>query len=176
MAPIYLLAFCRLAIGLVFGISFLTKARHLTAFEQTIARFALLPKRFSRPLAYLFLGGELLVVVLVALGGPVLAAAFGLAIVLLLLFSGALVSVLRRQIHTSCNCFGASEKPVAASDVWRNAGLLLCAILGCAAVSGTYSEQGRLSLAEWGVIGLGATAFVAILLNMRDILQLIGQE
>lgn len=176
MASIYLLAFCRLVIGLVFVVSFLTKARHLTVFEQTITRFALLPRRFSRTLARLFLGGELLVVVLIALGGPVLAAGFGLAIILLLLFSGALVSVLRREIRTSCNCFGTSEKPVAASDVGRNAGLLLCAILGCASLAGANSDNGRLSLAEWGILGLGATVFVALLLNLSDILQLFGHE
>jgi uncharacterized membrane protein YphA (DoxX/SURF4 family) len=126
----YLLTFCRLVIGLVFAISFVGKVRDVGQFAATIGRFELLPRRWNKTAALLFLGGEAAVVVLLIAGGPLLPLAFALAGLLLLLFTLALLSALRRGIETSCNCFGASEKPLTYYDVGRNAGFIACSLLG----------------------------------------------
>ncbi len=170
------LAFCRVVIGLVFGLSFFSKVVDLSAFEQTIIRFALLPQPLSRLFAWVFLGGELAVAVLVALGGALLGVGFLLGAALLLVFSGALVSVLRRHIQTPCNCFGATEKPVSSADVWRNVGFLLCALGGSAILAWSHGVQTPLGLAEWSLIGLGGGVFVAFWLHLGAIVQLLQQR
>src|SRR5579859_188906 len=116
--PVYLLTFCRVAVGLVFAVSSASKLFTLSQFQQTIAHFGLLPNRLHGIAALLFLSGEIGVVALVALGGQWLFSGFVLALVLFLVFCGALASVVVRKIQTPCNCFGASAKPVTPMDIW----------------------------------------------------------
>lgn len=175
MVLLSVLAFCRIAIGLVFGISFLSKIINIPTFEQTITNFHILPEQLNRVAALLFLGGELAVSLLVAVGGLFLIPGFLLSIALLLLFCGALVSVLCRKIQTSCNCFGSTEKPVAVTDVWRNAGFIVCALIGCGALVSPNNAEGHLGLADWGLLGLGAALFVALWLNLSEIVQIFQQ-
>lgn len=172
---IYLLAFCRVAIGLVFAISGFSKARHLAQFQQAIYGFHLLSRRLSNLAAPLFLCGEFTVVVFMLVGGPLLLPGFVLAILLLCLFCGALASVLVRKLHTSCHCFGSSSRPVMPVDIWRNVGFLLCAGGGCEALSLTQGEQGSLAWIGWLFIGLAAGAFVALWIQLGDIVQLVRQ-
>ncbi|MCZ7666473.1 MAG: hypothetical protein M5U34_04230 [Chloroflexi bacterium] len=106
----YLLTFCRIVIGLVFAYAFLTKIRDVNAFNQTITRFKLLPAPWSRPMALLFLTGELAVVMLTFVGGQLLPLAFGLAFLQLAIFTMARAPVLARRIQTSCNCFGSQRE------------------------------------------------------------------
>ncbi|GIK56294.1 MAG: hypothetical protein BroJett015_19570 [Chloroflexota bacterium] len=109
MLWLYLLAFCRIIIGLLFITSFWRKARDVAGFAQTISRFGLLPQWWSYPLALFFLGAELLVVILIIWDGPLLAPAFGLAALLLALFTTALVAARVRHMQTGCHCFGSSQ-------------------------------------------------------------------
>lgn len=173
---LYLLAFCRVAIALLFVASLAGKITNVALFEKTIAGFSILPPQASKPAAFLFLAGEAIVVVLVAAGGPLLGLGFLLAIVMLLVFSGALISVLWRKVRTSCNCFGATDQPVSPFDVWRNAGLIVCALGGLQAFVALRGEQGNLSIIEWGLIGLGAALFVAVWINLKEIVQLFRQS
>ena len=126
----YLLTFYRLVIGLAFALSFVGKVRDVGQFAATIGRFELLPQRWTKTAALLFLGGEAAVVILIIAGGRLLPLAFGLATLLLLLFTLALLSALRRGIETSCNCFGDGDKPLTYYDVGRNAGFIGCGLLG----------------------------------------------
>lgn len=64
----YLLAFCRITIGILFAYSFLAKGQDVSRFARTVAGFSLLPSRLSRPAVVGFLGGELAVVVLAVAG------------------------------------------------------------------------------------------------------------
>src|ERR1700737_4006721 len=131
MIAFYILAFCRVTTGLVFAISSLSKARDIPTFKQAVLGFRLLPQHLSGPLAILFLCGEFTVVLLVTIGGSLLLSGFVLATLLLLIFCGALASVLARRLQTACNCFGSSEKNVSSADIWRNLGFILCASVGC---------------------------------------------
>lgn len=172
MIVVYVLIFCRIALGLLFAISFLGKAPNLPLFEQTITGFGILPERFSRIAALTFLVGELAVILLLALGGQFLGLGFVLAAALLLIFSLALSSALARRIETTCNCFGPTERPISRYDLWRNGGFILCALTGVAA--GALPERGlvSLSLVEWVLVGLVAAVFVAAWTQIGEIVQL----
>jgi uncharacterized membrane protein YphA (DoxX/SURF4 family) len=176
IVPMYMLAFCRVVIGLVFVVSSVSKALNIAQFRQTISNFHILPGRLSGVAAMLFLCGEFVVVVCVLIGGSLLAIGFSLAIFLLLLFCIALVSVLARGIHTTCNCFGPSAKQVSHVDVWRNVGFILCTLGGYGALAWTKSTQGNPGLLEWGLTGLGAVVFVVIWIQLGEIVQLFRQD
>lgn len=171
----YILAFCRIAIGLVFLLSGIGKARNLARFRQTINSFRLLPERFSSGAALLFLLSEFAVVVLMLIGGPCLLPSFLLAALLLAIFCAALASVLARAIKTSCNCFGSSEQEVSGADLWRNGGLILCALCGCSTQIWTKGNQVSLNFLEWGLVALGASAFILIWLQLGEIARLFQQ-
>ncbi|MFO7540248.1 MAG: redoxin domain-containing protein, partial [Chloroflexota bacterium] len=169
----YLLTFCRIVIGLAFAISFVAKARDVAQFAATIDRFDLLPPSWIRPVALLFLGGEAAVVVLIIAGGRLLFLAFGLATLLLFVFTLALLSALRRGIETSCNCFGASEKPLTYYDVGRNAGFIACSLLGwwlVPQVAGSPAAQNWLALAWQGVAAIGSGDGLVTLLTINALL------
>lgn len=167
----YILAFCRVAIGLVFLFSSVGKLRNISQFQQTITNFRLLPARMSYPTTLCFVSAEVAVVLLVASGGSLLLPGFLLALILMLIFGGALISVLMRQIQTSCNCFGSSEKPVTQADIWRNAAFALCALGGSALTIGRMGLE-QLELLTWLLIGGMAIIFVLTATFLDDIIQL----
>lgn len=171
----YLLVFCRVAIGLVFAISSFGKAREFATFQQAVAGFHLLSRQWSKLAALLFLGSEFAVVLFMVVGGPLLFSGFALAILLLLIFCVALASVLARKLQTACHCFGSSDKPVTLVDIWRNVGLLLCAGGGCEALIWTRGAQERLEGIAWLLIALGAGVFVILWIQLGEIVQLFRQ-
>lgn len=168
----YLLTFCRVTIGLTFAYSFLMKVRDVNQFAQTIANFKLVPLRWERPLALLFLSGEAAVVVFLVIGGQLLPLALGLALLLLMAFTAALVLVLVRNIQTACNCFGSTQKIVSYVDVWRNAGLVLVSAIGLWAAGATGNVKVTLTLIELFLIAIIATIFVLLWTNLHDIVTL----
>jgi uncharacterized membrane protein YphA (DoxX/SURF4 family) len=172
MIWVYALAFCRVVIGLVFLFSSVGKLRNIPQFQQTIINFHLLPANMSRLAALLFVTAECIVVLLMVPGGEFRLPGFLLALLLLLLFSGALISVLVRQIHTSCNCFGNSEKSVTQADIWRNAVFILCAMEGSFLTLGRSGPE-QLEVLVWLLIGGIALIFVLMASFLDDIVQLI---
>lgn len=162
MIVIYVLIFCRIALGLLFIISFLGKTPNLTLFERTITGFGILPERFSRIATLVVLMGELTVILFLALGGPFLGPGFGVAAVLLLVFSAVLGSALARKLETPCNCLGPTEKPISRYDLWRNGGFILCALMGLVILALPGRGPVNLSLVEWVLVGLVAAVFVAV--------------
>ncbi|GIK56282.1 MAG: hypothetical protein BroJett015_19450 [Chloroflexota bacterium] len=172
MLWLYLLAFCRITIGLLFITSFWRKARDVAGFAQTISRFDLLPQRWSYRLAMLFLGAELLVVILIMGGGPLLAPALGLALLLLVVFTMALASVLRRHLQAACNCFGHGHQPVTHADVWRNVGFILVAAGGLWATQVAGGTGAGLTFIEVLLLTIIAGVFVLVWANLSDIMAL----
>lgn len=170
----YLVAYSSAVIGLAFAVSFVRKLPAISQFEQAVAGFRLLPRRWSKVAALLFLAGEALIPILLILGDQFLTAGLILACMLLVVFSIALASVLLRKIQTTCNCFGASGDTVSVYDIGRNIVLIGCALLGLAALVGGGGLQ-NLGLVEWAVILFAAAVPLAILLSMRDIVQLLRQ-
>ena len=73
---IYLLAFCRVATGLIFTISSVGKAWNISKFRQSIIGFGFFDKRLSSVVAIFVLCGEIAVILLVVIGGPLLLLGF----------------------------------------------------------------------------------------------------
>lgn len=164
--------FCRMLLALVFTISLIGKLRDRAAFEEAIVEFQLLPPGAAILAARVFLASEALVVVLLALGGAALPAGFGLALLLLAIFSTALLLVLRRKLAVVCNCFGRTEQHISRYDLVRNALLAACGLLGLGALGGAgypFSSQ------ELVVIGLMAAAGAAIITNLADVVETLRQ-
>ena len=162
--------FCRSVVVLVFVVSFASKVPHVATFQQTITDFALLPRRFSRYAASLFLLAEALVVLLVTVGGVVLLPGYLLATALLLLFCAGLLSVLIRRISTTCSCFGPTTTPVTSIDIVRNTGFILCSFGGCVTLSGP-AHINTLDFAAWMLSGLCALIFVSIWTQLGEIVR-----
>ncbi len=174
MVLIYLLAFCRITVLIVFALSFASKATKLRQFQRTIGNFAILPARWSKVAAFILLGAELCVVLFVTAGGPLLGPGLLLASLLLLLFSGSIVSLLARHIHTSCNCFGFTNEHVSSLELLRNAGFLACALAGLGilpALDGNFTCMNSL---QWILVSLAAAVFALIWINVRQIVELIS--
>src|SRR6185436_17118748 len=132
----------------------------------------ILPRSLVVAAAWLFLTAEVAVVALLIAGA--LLPAFALALMLLLAFSAALASALYRRLPSSCNCFGSKKQPLSRFDLWRNAGLIVCAGAGCGAAA-TDTPYG-LGLAEWLLVGVSALVFVAIWLQIGEIMTLLGGD
>lgn len=168
----YVLAFCRIIIGLVFAWSFMGKVQDISSFTQTIDHFKLLPETLHRPIAVVFLGGELVVLGIMVVGGKLLIWGFLLAGLLLTLFSIGLISVLIRKIQTPCNCFGSSRKLISPFDVIRNTILLLFSFSGYTLLTMTSGSSANLGLLDWGLVSTMAIVFVITLIQLDDIIKL----
>ncbi|HEU5271734.1 MAG TPA: MauE/DoxX family redox-associated membrane protein [Jatrophihabitans sp.] len=165
-----LLMFCRWSIGLTFAVSAIGKARDLRGFELAVTELRALPAGLARPAALATVLAEALVVLALAVGRLALPIGFGLAAGLLLLFSVVLAAALRRRTTVSCNCFGASERPISGYDLIRNGALLAC----CAAGLAGYASTDRQPPAEVIVLlGLMAGCFALIVTNAEDIVELL---
>jgi len=95
MLVVCILAFCRVAIALLFALAFAGKIRDIRAFQEAVVDFRLLPSNWSRKLAVVFLAMEFLACAWVV-SGLLLLAGFLLATGLLMLFSAGLLTVIRR--------------------------------------------------------------------------------
>jgi uncharacterized membrane protein YphA (DoxX/SURF4 family) len=168
-----MLTFCRIVIALVFALSASGKVLDMPAFQESIADFRLLPRRWSKVVAWAFLGAEFVIALLMAVGGGALLTGFLLASGLLVTFSAALVVALRRNAEVTCNCFGRTERRISFYDVVRNALLVLCSLAGAWwALAG--SPQ-NLAAVEAVLIGLMAVCFVVLTTNLRDIVETLRQ-
>lgn len=168
MHYIYLLAFCKITLGLLFLISFFSKLKSFSQYVATVSDFRLLPKSFTRLAAVLVLISELLIVLFLFKWQVI---AFCLASILLIIFSAAFASVLFRNIQTTCNCFGTSQHPISQADLLRNFGFLLCS---CGGGWLATKPEITVSLAplHLGIIGLIAFVFVLIWAQLGEIYRL----
>jgi uncharacterized membrane protein YphA (DoxX/SURF4 family) len=166
----YLLLFCRWSVGITFLASAVGKARDLPGFRQAVTDLGALPARLARPAAVLVVLAEGLVVLGMLVGTVALPAGFVLGAVLLVLFSVVLVAALRRDAGVSCNCFGASERPISWYDVGRNAALLACCGAG---LIGYAIADGSPAASVVVLLGLMAGCFFLIVTNMEDIVELL---
>jgi hypothetical protein len=132
-----LLLFGRCLLGLVFLASAVGKARgrrEFRAFGAALGGMRLLPAPLVRPAAAAVVLLEALVPLLLALPGrwPV-AAGFALAGLLLLAFTAAVWTVLRRRVAAVCRCFGGSSAaPLGRRHIARNSALAAVAVAGAA--------------------------------------------
>lgn len=162
------LLFCRLTVAFLFVFSSYRKLLALQDFAVTIGDFKLLPRRWSKTVAWLFLGAEMTIVLCVLLGGYLLAPGFLLATVLLIVFSLALLTALKRHISMSCNCFGRTERPISRYDVARNMLLILWSLVGLF-LARDVSQQLTWDTAL--LLALMSLVFVLCATNLEDIVE-----
>jgi hypothetical protein len=161
------LLFVRIAIGVLFAASAFGKLTARRDFELAVAGFRLLPRRWVPAAAVAVPAAEVLVVLLVGVGGSLLVPGLLLAILLLAVFSAVLVSALRRGLDVGCNCFGPGVRLVQPADVARNAALVLCAAGGL--VLAATAGDGRVSAGQAAVLAGMAVVFVLVVSNLGDI-------
>ncbi|MBL1131248.1 MAG: hypothetical protein HND44_22685 [Chloroflexi bacterium] len=166
----YLLTFTRLAAAFIFALSAANKWRDFPAFTQAIVNFQILPGRGVKPAAVLLATAELAVVAMMLLGGPFLLPGFLLALALLSLFTVALMSVLTRGLHTSCNCFSATARPITAFQVWRNGSFIGCIAAGCLLLP---AAPMGMNLLELCLLSIVAATFVLLVNNLEEIVTLV---
>ena len=156
----------RCALGLVFLVSAVSKVRSRDswlAFTESVRALGVRRDGLVPTAATLVVLTEFAVVALLAV--PVRGAAvggFGLAAVLLLVFTAAIAMTLRRGVRTSCRCFGASDAPLGGWQVARNAVLVVVAIAGGAAALRTGPAEAA-NVAVAVCAGLLAGGLVAVL-------------
>jgi hypothetical protein len=172
----FLSTFCRCAIGFIFLLSFASKVHDIPQFQRSVAAFRLLSRKLSNIATILFLGGEMAVVLCLLAGGPLSLPGFALALSLLLIFSIALFSVITRKLHISCNCFGASNQPVDVTDIWRNIGLIACALAGYGTAFWSQAGEYSLGIGEWFLAGISALLLSLFWLHLRNIVQLLSSD
>lgn len=163
----HLFVFCRAFLWITFAFSFWGKVQDLPAFTAAIRRFQLLPYVLAKPAALFFLGVEACLILLLGIG-VWQRAAFALAFALLTVFTIALVVALLRRQRTSCNCFGADEQPIGWTDVMRNGGLLLVAVLGW--VTAPTVNVGWSHLLLFALMGI---VYGLLWVHLSDIMRLI---
>jgi hypothetical protein len=124
----------------------------------------LVPDRAVLLVAVLVVAGEVAVAGLLALSHPAVVG-FVLAATLLVVFTAAIVAVLRRGTIASCPCFGASAAPFGRRHLVRNGALL--AVAGAGTVTTAITPSAGLAVAGVVIaIGIGAlTAAVVVLLD-----------
>lgn len=164
----YILMFCRMTIAVLFLVSFGRKLLAFRDFAITVGDFKLFPRRWSKTVAWLLLNGEIATAILVSLGGDLLLLGFLLAMVLLVVFSIALMTALWRNINMSCNCFGRTEQRISPYDVARNTFLALCSVLAWW-VSRYPIES--LSSGEIVLLALMSIVFLLCVTNLGDIVE-----
>lgn len=173
MTAAYVVMFCRIAIAATFAWSASGKLRDMPAFRDAINAFGLLPARWSAALAWSFVGGEVVVTLLMTIGWPsLLLPGFVLAVGLLLIFSVALGSVMRRALTVSCNCFGRAEQHVSWYDLVRNGLLIGCGLIGgwsLAAVTRPLTGD------ELALLAIMALCFVVLVTHVGDIVETLRQ-
>jgi uncharacterized membrane protein YphA (DoxX/SURF4 family) len=143
---------CRVLLAVVFFAAAVSKVRGRAAFQASLGAFGVKP-RWRPAITAAVITGELATAVLLAADATALAgSAAGAA--LLIVFTVAIGSVLRRGTPVSCRCFGASTQPLGRRHLARNAILLVVAALG---VTGT-------SPLGWNPAALLVSGFVAVVL------------
>lgn len=173
MTATYVVMFCRIALAMTFAWSASSKLRDMSAFRDGITAFRLLPAQWSAVLAWSFLGGEVAVTLLMAIGWPgLLRLGFVLAVGLLLIFSVALGSVMRRALRVSCNCFGRAEHQVSWYDLARNSLLIGCGLAGGWSLA---AAQRQLTVSDTALLAIMALCFVVLITHLSDIVETLRQ-
>ena len=167
----YVLLFCRWSIGLTFLASAIGKAQDLDAFRLALTDLRALPAGLARPAAVGTVLAEGLVVLAMAVGFAAMPVGFVLAAMLLAAFSVVLVAALRRDAGISCNCFGASKRPISWYDLGRNMALAACCVAGV--VSYSIADHGLPAASVIVLLGLMAGCFSLIVTNLEDIVVLL---
>jgi hypothetical protein len=161
----YLVIGARVLLLGVFVVALAGKLRRRAAFDEfrrSIAELRVLPRNWSLAAALAVTAAEAAIIVLLGLPYTVLPG-FGLAAVLLVVFTTGIVLALRRGQRAPCRCFGASAAPLGPAHVVRNL------ILTAAGVTGLIAAfaAGTAGVQPGGIAVTLAAAAVGVLIVVR---------
>jgi hypothetical protein len=170
----YIMLWCRAAIAGVFLVSVLSKLwgrAALAEFIRWVASLRLVPRRWSRPLAYCAVAAEVGALILLAVPSTVV---LGLAhgTVLLAMLTGAIVVTLRRGDRAPCRCFGAGTARLGLPHVIRN--LVLIAVCGTGLAVAPFGPGMALHPVGVMITLLGAAVIVLLVLQFDDLVALFA--
>lgn len=170
----YVKTFSQFTVIFIFTLSLAAKIRNFNKFKDAIKNFQILPLYFHHFTAIVFLFAEFVILFTGVIGGDWLFLSYSLSIVLLILFVFALNSALRRQIQTSCNCFGSSEKAVSHYDIWRNIFIIFISVAGLFSLFITETNILYLTGSELFIPIILAAVVSMLILNLREIADLFS--
>jgi Methylamine utilisation protein MauE len=170
----YLVLWCRAAIAGVFLVSVASKLRGRAALEGFVlwaGSLPVLPRRWSQPVAYASVAAETGALVLLVIPAAV---PFGLGygVVLLLIFTIAIVAALRRGDRRPCRCFGNATAPLGLPHVIRN--LALIAICATGLIGTAFADRPAWNPAELATTVLTATVPALLALQFDDLIALLA--
>lgn len=169
----YLLVFSQLATVFIFTLSSVNKWRDFDEFVQAVENFQILPSSQAKPTAQFFVIGELMILIMMILGGQFLLPGFFLALMLLVVFTTGLISILVRKIPTSCYCFVTTTELVTIYTVWRNMGFIICVLAGLCSLFIQPTILSNLNMIEQWLLGMMAITFVVVCGYVGEIVGLI---
>jgi hypothetical protein len=165
----YLALVCQFAIGLAFAVSGISKVAGRTAFAEfvtSVGALARVPPRWRTPLAGMVVALELAVPV--AMVTPAAGSALVLAAGLLVAFSAAVWSAIRRRSTTRCRCFGPTSTPLGPLHLVRNGLLLAVAAVGAALLLA--GPAGPTDPGGLVVAGAAGVVLAAVLIRVDDLI------
>lgn len=162
---------CRSVMFFTFLMSALHKNYNKRDFENVIEK--VIPSTLNFPgVAYvIILLIEVMILILLAINDFYI---FGLALslVVLFIFSMFIVYMIRRQIDSSCGCFGFSDRKVSWYDFARNCILIFICIMGLVL---PMSNRDPISLDLLSITVLFCSLLIAVLIaNIGDVLNTIA--
>ncbi|MET7302452.1 MauE/DoxX family redox-associated membrane protein [Embleya sp. NPDC005575] len=164
---------CACLVGLVFAVSAVSKFRDFGGFVGSVPHLVPMPTGWARPTAVLVVAAETSVPVLVAVPPPG-ALGFGVAAALLIAFTVAIATALRRDRRSSCRCFGASDVPLGTRHLVRN-GVLLAVALAGAATTGPGGFADPPPLAGALIAGVAGLIGALLIITLDDIVDLFAR-
>jgi hypothetical protein len=166
---------CCALLAAVFAVSAGSKVRTgpaLPMFRESIRSMGVLPERLVRPVAVAVPLVEAVAAGLLAVPSTARAGAV-LALCLLLAFSAAIASVLRRGASASCRCFGVREVQFGRRHLVRN-GLVAVAAVATAAAPATPHTAHPAAIVLAVVVGFVVAAFVVVFDELVDLFSAAG--
>lgn len=171
MAP--LIIGIRCLIGIVFAASFLGKVAGTRAFREfsaSLMSMGVLNGEVARMAAFAVVAAELLISASMTSPNPSVAlAGFALGILLMVVFSGAIVLVIRRGTKAICRCFATSTAPLSTRHVIRNGALAILMLVGFIISLRGAGATSRTSIGVSVVVGLLCGGVVTILDSIIDL-------
>ncbi|MCO1657660.1 MauE/DoxX family redox-associated membrane protein [Pseudonocardia humida] len=160
------------AVAVTFAMSAAAKLADPGAFRRSLpATLGVAPLRANR-LAPAVVAAELAVLPPLVLGAwwvPAALLGFASAAALLIAFTAALLSMIRRGVTEPCHCFGAQDSPPGRLDLVRNGLLAGFAVAGLvvAAVAGPVVGSSAVEVGGGALLGAAAALLVVRLDDLR---------
>ncbi|WDZ82864.1 MauE/DoxX family redox-associated membrane protein [Micromonospora cathayae] len=139
-------------------------------FRDSLPRMLPVPRRWVPAVASAVVLAEVTIAVAVVV--PVLmVAAFLLAALMMAVFTGAIVTMIRRGSVEPCHCFGVSSRPPTRIDVVRNLALFGLAVLGLVGSVASPGPTG-LPLAAVALCAVAGGVLALLVVNLAEIADL----